>query len=259
MARGKSRALLTLCLDPNLKMFGLGHARTLVRSSTILHVKVLDLYSGAGGAAMGYHLAGFQVVGIDIEPQPRYPFTFYQADALDALADVSYLQRFDFIHASPPCQLYTHATLARDRSLYPDLLPPTREALKASGVPYVIENVPGAPMENPFMLCGSTFPNLKVRRHRLFDTTFPHPKFMMCRHREQGKVVSVFGNPGGRSARNGGKHSNTQDWRDAMGIQWMTAVELKESIPPAYTHYIGLHVRNHLSPVFEGVAVPSFT
>ena len=150
--------------------------------------RLLDLFCGAGGAAMGYHRAGFEVVGVDISPQPNYPFEFYQLDATALVQDVdnkcwhesqtkttlpgaSYacLGNFDAIHASPPCQRYT--TLVAQAGTfgdYPDLVEPIREILKASGLPYVIENVPGAPIEG-VLLCGSMF-GLKVIRHRVFES-----------------------------------------------------------------------------------------
>ena len=130
--------------------------------------RLLDLFCGAGGAAMGYHRAGFTVVGVDINPQRHYPFEFHQADALEF--DVS---GFDAIHASPPCQAFT-AYKRRPNHVgdYPDLIWPTRQKLIASGVPYVIENIPKAPLLNPITLCGSSF-GLDVRRHRLFESNVP--------------------------------------------------------------------------------------
>lgn len=120
---------------------------------------------------------------------------------------------------------------------HPDLIPPVRELLQRAGVPYVIENVMGAPLVNPVKLCGSQF-GLKVRRHRLFETSFPvtQPE---CDHKSQGRVVGVYGNTGGSSKRDGITFGGVDSWRDAMGIDWMTAAELKEAIPPAYTAYIG--------------------
>lgn len=134
--------------------------------------RLLDLFCGAGGAAMGYHRAGFEVVGVDIKPQPRYPFEFIQYDALGFVA--SHGKEFDAIHASPPCHEYSTATRHRkNRGItYPDLLPGTQKALRGIGKPYVIENVPGAKalLSDPMLLCGGMF-DLGVMRHRYFEST----------------------------------------------------------------------------------------
>lgn len=137
-------------------------------------MRLLDLFCGAGGAAMGYSQAGFtEIVGVDIEPQPNYPFDMYVADAI-YYATTDNLQRFDLIHASPPCQRFsTLAYRNGNGDDWPDLIPPTRKLLKESGVPYVIENVEGAPLVDPVMLCGTMFDGLRVLRHRLFETSFP--------------------------------------------------------------------------------------
>ncbi len=200
-------------------------------------MKVLDLFCGAGGAGYGYHLAGFDVVGVDISPQPRYPFEFHQADALQFLS--AHYQEFDVIHASPPCQRYTRAqNAAKNAYAHPDLVPPVRELLLATGKPYVIENVVGAPLLSPKVLCGLSF-GLKVRRHRLFETSF----FFLtppCQCKKQDYYV-IFGNEV-RNRRHGekaGRKNNIAEGRKAMGISWMTRKELSESIPPAYTKFIG--------------------
>lgn len=202
--------------------------------------RLLDLFCGAGGAAMGYHRAGFDVVGVDIKPQPHYPFEFYQADALDLLEwGPSLPGTFDVIHASPPCQAYSVAVT--EKAGWPDLLPQTRELLEATGLPWVIENVPGAPMRADYMLCGSMFDLPGLRRHRLFETSW-HGFALTppCRH--DFDHVSVVGHgPDHHSPfadlRGPGK------WRElkhqAMGIDWMTRDELSQAIPPAYTEYIG--------------------
>ena len=147
---------------------------------------ILDLFCGAGGAAMGYHNAGFDLVGVDIEPQPNYPFTFIEYDAIAFLEEFGSLlhRRWDAIHASPPCQAYSVATKWRgDPSSHPDLLEPTRDLLEEIGLPWVIENVPGAPMTPDVVLCGSMF-DLQVRRHRLFLSNVPIFDLMpSCRHR----------------------------------------------------------------------------
>ena len=186
---------------------------------------------------MGYSRAGFEVVGIDIAPRPDYPFAFIQADALRPPVDP---RAFDLIHASPPCQAHTRAGHLRDAQggecSALDLLEPTRAMLRESGVPYVIENVPGAPMQG-VTLCGSSF-GLKVRRHRLFETSFlllAPP----CDHITQGRPVGVYHRMADEVP-SGGKTAETlEQGQEAMGIDWMQWDELKEAIPPAFTEYIG--------------------
>ncbi len=186
---------------------------------------------------MGYHRAGFDVTGVDIAPQKRYPFTFHRGDALEYL--VAHGHEFDAIHASPPCQRYSCASRrAGTAHRHPDLLGPTRNALLKVGKPYIIENVPGSPMRHDLVLCGSTF-GLKVWRHRWFEIS---PRIFRlvekCHH--HGKHYSVFGHGAGN--RNGAKRNDTgtvAEWRDAMGIDWMTRDELAQAIPPAYTELIG--------------------
>ncbi len=207
--------------------------------------RLLDLFCGAGGAAMGYHQAGFEVVGVDIRPQPRYPFAFVQADALEYVA--AHGHEFDMIHASPPCQAYSRlrklveAKTGRKRA-YPDLVAPTREALRATGKIYVIENVQGAPLIEPIMLCGEMF-GLRVFRHRFFEVSVfllapPHP-----RH-PQGSTTNAY--RGRSSFADGATHIGVHgksfcvaDARAAMGIDWMVQRELTQAIPPAYTRWIG--------------------
>jgi DNA (cytosine-5)-methyltransferase 1 len=190
---------------------------------------------------MGYNRAGFEVVGVDLDPQPNYPFEFHQADALTYPLD-----GFDAIHASPPCKLFSGlAALHPSNPLgHVNLLTPTLARLADLDVPWVVENVPGAPMTPTVVLCGSMF-GLGVRRHRLFATNFtiPQPE---CRHAEQGRVVTVHGHPGGTSTRSGPLPTSA-DWRRAMGsVEWMTVEGLAQSIPPAYTEYIGRHCRTAL-------------
>lgn len=190
---------------------------------------------------MGYACAirdGFEIVGVDIVPQKNYPFQFVQADAIEYLQE--HWKEFDVIHASPPCQRNSTMTkgLWKDRlNSHPELIAPTREILVQTGRPYIIENVPTAPLINPTVLCGSMF-GLKVRRHRLFETNFEvvQPK---CDHKKQGKVVAVYGHSGGSSKRDGIKFGGVQEWAYAMDIGWMNGAELAEAIPPAYTEYIG--------------------
>jgi DNA (cytosine-5)-methyltransferase 1 len=194
-------------------------------------MRLLDLFCGAGGAAMGYHRAGFEVVGVDIDAQPYYPFEFIRADALTYPLD-----GFDAIHASPPCQLYsiTHNTWL-DR-YYPDYLPAVRERLAASGVPWIIENVPGAPMWHGLLLCGSMF-GLRVMRHRVFDSS--HLLQGIDGHIHEGEYYSVTGH-GERG--HTGKRATIKDWREAMGIDWMPRTGLTQAIPPAYTEFLGRQI-----------------
>lgn len=208
-------------------------------------MRILDLFCGAGGAAMGYHRAGFEVIGVDIAPQPHYPFEFHQANALTFPLD-----GFDAIHASPPCQRYSQATRfqpAMLRDSYPELIEPTRTRLIASGVPYVIENVPHAPLLNPVMLCGGQFgltmtfrgELVGLRRHRGIesncDITDPG------RHDHRFRAVSVFGG-GDKYFRKG----FNQLCRDVMGIDWMTHQELAEAVPPVYTEHVGHQLAKEL-------------
>ena len=201
---------------------------------------MLDLYCGAGGAAMGYYRAfgpDVRIVGVDHKPQPRYPFEFVQADAMEFMRD-GRGDGFDFYHASPPCQRFSVTKSLHDKE-YPDLIAPTRHALRMTGKPWVIENVPGAPLENPLTLCGSSF-GLGVRRHRLFETC-PIIVFRpFCFHHEQDAPLDVTGTGGPCPRHN--KPRNVAGARAAMGIDWMTRPELNEAIPPAYTEWIGRHI-----------------
>lgn len=209
--------------------------------------RLLDLFCGAGGAARGYQLAGFHVTGVDIKPQPRYAGdAFHQGDALEFLA--AHAAEFDAVHASPPCKRFTRLAVAT-RGDHPDLLTPTRDMLTWVGRPWVIENVPGAPMRPDIILCGEMF-GLGVRRHRWFETSPVIFSLMPpCRHDQ--RVVSVHGMPGGRSTRDG-VMPRLADWKAAMGIDWMSARELSQAIPPAYTYFIGEQLLAHLSSTSNG-------
>lgn len=211
---------------------------------------LLDLYCGGGGAAMGYHRAGFDVIGVDLAPQPFYPFTFWQLDAVDYLrrlttGDVQYmLPTFAAIHASPPCQ--HHTALAKGNNAnagdHPELIEPTRELLRATGLPYVIENAVTAPLHDPIILCGDMF-GLNVIRHRKFESNVPLVAPVHKPHRGRvggwrhgvrydGPYVAVYGNGGGKGS--------LEEWQAGMGIDWIhTKKCLKEAIPPAYTEYVG--------------------
>lgn len=209
--------------------------------------EVLDLYCGAGGASMGYHLAGFEVTGIDIKHGKRYPFTYRRMSVLDLTPDD--LQAFDFIHASPPCQTFSitkNLRIAQGKSTDKlDLLEPTRKLLIESGKPYVIENVKGAPLINPVQLCGSSF-GLKVRRHRLFESNLPI-KGSECDHKSQGRPVGVYGSMKDEIPNGGKTAESLAEGQLAMGIDWMLWGELVEAIPPIYTQYIGQQVKELLN------------
>jgi len=204
-------------------------------------MKLLDLFCGVGGASVGYAQAGFEVHGVDLKHGKRYPFTYLRADVLDVLQDQEFINQFDVIHASPPCQTHSitqHLRNAQGKSTSKvDLIPQTRAALVASGKPYIIENVPGSPLIDPVQLCGSSF-GLKVRRHRLFESNMPL-KGSICNHKEQGRPIGVYGSLNDQIP-NGGKTAQTIDEaRQAMGMDWAIWTELVEAIPPAFTKYLG--------------------
>ena len=196
-------------------------------------MKLLDLFCGAGGAGMGYHQAGFDVVGVDIEPMRDYPFEFVLGDALEYLK--SHGHEFDFIHASPPCQAYSSMQhIHKNSDEHPDLVAPTRELLMQIGKPYVIENVVGAPLRPDLMLCGSMF-GLRIIRHRIFELSFDMPVLTPpCHH------VNMYDPWHNKQKR------DANLFREAMGINWMRDAgggkrkgTLALAIPPAYTKFIG--------------------
>lgn len=219
-------------------------------------MRLLDLYCGAGGATRGYQLAGFHVTGVDIDPQPDYcGDEFIQADVVDVLADPEFMDRFIAYHASPPCQAHSALTKGNRRrgwqDEHVDLIPATRHGLAATGRPWVIENVQGAPIRRDLTLCGLSF-GLKVFRHRYFEVSGfalprpPHPshaghRVAGWRHgvRYDGDMVAVYGDGGGKGS--------LADWQAAMGIDWIgDKATLAEAIPPAYTRYIGEHLMKAL-------------
>lgn len=202
---------------------------------------LLDAFCGAGGAGVGYHRSGFDVVGVDIVPQPNYPFEFHQGDAVDFIAEHG--REFSAIHASPTCQ---HASTLRHRTgkEYVNLIPSTRAALQLVGRPYVIENVVGAELFDPIRLCGSSFGlgagGRQLRRHRLFECSGFSIMALACAH--QGEAIGVYGNGGAwkrRAPGGGGYQGTAEERREAMGIDWMGHAELSQAIPPAYTEHIG--------------------
>lgn len=226
--------------------------------------RLLDLFCCAGGAAMGYHRAGFEVVGVDNKPQPHYPFPFLQMDALEAMdrllrgegltfsnGETYYLKDFSAFHASPPCQAFS--TIAKqNRSIrpgiynHPNLIPQTRQRLISTGKPYVIENVKTPELISPIKLTGSAF-GLNVKRDRYFEASFfcfstpqsdwQKPRFRSLDRRRNGKLACVVGVHGHINYSGEG-----QIRADAMGIDWMTDSELTQAIPPVYTEYIGKYL-----------------
>jgi DNA (cytosine-5)-methyltransferase 1 len=211
-------------------------------------MKLLDLFCGAGGCAVGYYRAGFyDITGVDIAPQKNYPYKFIQGDALAYLA--AHGHEYDFIHASPPCQAHTRLKRAMVNKpeyfiKHLDLIPQTRELLQATGKPYVIENVPGAPLEYPLELCGAMF-GLKVYRHRLFETSMFLLAPSHIPHHDQTPPVGRGASPKGfiSVGGNGGAPGLGMPYlayaSKAMGIEWMNRAELSQAIPPAYTEWIG--------------------
>ena len=208
--------------------------------------RLLDLFCGGGGAAMGYSRAGFEIVGVDINRQPNYPFEFHQSDAMTYP-----LAGFDVVHASPPCQLYTRkaADWGRRRNhwlVHPDLIGPTRERLVASRLPYIIENVPGAPIRADLVLCGTMF-GLRIRKHRMFESN-QDLGFPPCSCGDHSECYNPWQ----------GKGRSATLLRDAMGIDWLPISggasrkagytgDLFNAIPPAYTEWIGRQLRAALA------------
>ncbi len=211
-------------------------------------MKLLDLFCGVGGASVGYHQAGFEIHGIDLKHGKRYPFTYLRADVLDVLKDKDFINQFDVIHASPPCQTHSitkHLRNAQGKSTSKiDLIPQTRETLIASGKAYIIENVPGSPLINPIQLCGSSF-GLKVRRHRLFESNMPLVG-SKCDHKTQGRPVGVYGSLNDEIPKGGKTASTIDEARKAMDMDWAIWTELVEAIPPAFTKYLGGQIVNWL-------------
>ena len=202
--------------------------------------RLLDLFCGAGGAAMGYHRAGFEVVGVDIKPQKNYPFEFHQADAMTYPLD-----GFDVIHASPPCQRFCRGSHGREK--YPDLIDRTRKLIIGNGAPWIIENVSGAPVRPDISICGCMVGLPMIRRVRHFETSWPSfgllPK---CQHKGPVICVTGQGTPSGTRAALG-RNVLTAEMRQVMGIDWTTRKELSQAIPPAYTEWIGKQLMEYLT------------
>lgn len=223
-------------------------------------MKALDLFCKAGGAGMGLHQAGFEVTGIDIEPQKNYPFTFLQGDVLKI--NIERARQFDLIWASPPCQAHSALKVLHNAKKHMDLIPQTRALLKAIGKPYVIENVIGAPLVDPVRLCGTMFglgvKDADLRRHRIFETSFSVEQ-LQCNHGARA-TIGVYGDhirnrkrtiaPTGHdlvansTARRLNREAGYPDFTiadgyEAMGINWMVRDELSQAIPPAYSKYLG--------------------
>jgi DNA (cytosine-5)-methyltransferase 1 len=215
--------------------------------------RLLDLFCGAGGAAMGYHRAGFDVVGVDIKPQPRYPFEFWWADALRVLevGGVAYheIKDFDAIHASPPCQRWTlYQNAAKRAHLHPDLITPLRPLLEATGLPWVIENVPGAPLVDPVRVCmaGShRHDGFELRRHRIFESNVPLMG-VACGCGALPAAPCYGHGPGRWFYRKYGRGYGALSRRTVMGVPWMRWPEESEAIPPAYTELIGYQLLQHI-------------
>lgn len=216
-------------------------------------MRLLDLFCGAGGAGMGYHRAGFEVVGVDSKPQKHYPFEFHCADAFTYLEKHGH--EFDVIHASPPCQFYCAMKTMKNKKQHKDLVGVTRTALLRSEKPWVIENVFGAPLILPTMLCGSFFGlesnGFQLRRHRYFESSELMPRVQNCNHAK--KTLGVYGSKVRNIAQEKRHYSKDKKTRgkpygvvlphsfgfEAMGIDWMNVVELSQAIPPAYTEWLG--------------------
>ena len=248
--------------------------------------RLLDLFCGAGGAAMGYSKAGFEVVGVDIKPQPHYPFEFIQADWVEPLNYLPSLWERNgepyAVHASPPCQRYSTMTAKWGRQeQHPDLIEPVRQALQDLECTYVIENVATAPLINPVMLCGSMFGLFAGEEYQCSCGYFfkkelgkygcPNcngtesaeltKRYQLRRHRlfesnvfmfppapcsHTKQALPVYGHAGGKSKRDGLSFPGTDVWREGMGIDWMTGNELAEAIPPAYTEFIGKYLMREI-------------
>lgn len=215
--------------------------------------RLLDLFCGAGGCSVGYDRAGFDVTGVDIDPHPDYPYPFTQADAMAVLTDTAHLDRFDVVHASPPCQGYSRLNALTPDAARDYLIDDVRELLNTWGGIYVIENVESAPMPGSAVLCGSEFDLgadcrdgvwRQLRRHRRFESN----RWLMgaggCNH--VGQPLGVYGHGGGGQMTRGYK-ARRSEAREAMGIDWMRHEDVVQAIPPAYTQHIGAQLLEQLA------------
>lgn len=221
--------------------------------------QLLDLFCGSGGVAMGYYRAGFDVVGVDNEAHADYPFPLVLADALDVLRSPTILRDFDVIHASPPCTRYTKGLRHHpERQVeHPDLIAPVRQLLRAWGGPWVIENVPGAPLRYPILICGRAMGLPTIARHRLFESSV----FLMSPGCGCGneRAMSVFGHaatikhPDGRR-----QHIPTDEVKRLMGVEWIRRRDdVKDAIPPAYTEFLGWQLLDHLDRLDQRTETPA--
>lgn len=207
-------------------------------------LRALDLFCGAGGASKGLHDAGFTVTGVDITGQPHYPYDLI-VERIEKIQPYD-IDAFDLIWASPPCQKWSNANRAwGNQDTKPDLIEYTRALLEATGVPYIIENVPQAPLRADVLLCGAMF-GLRLVRHRIFElggfkaSQPPHHSGM-----HHWKYVTVAGTPGGISSRVGSiGYGLLKDWEEAMGIDWMPSRAMSQAIPPAYSEYLAMEFLN---------------
>lgn len=206
---------------------------------------LLDLFCGGGGAGYGYAQAGFRVIGVDHKPQPNYPFEFILGDALLVGREIG--RDFDAIHASPPCQAYTRARVLRGAGIntaHPDLVAPTRYLLRRLHRPYVIENVPGAPLLDPIELCGYAL-GIQLYRHRWFESSFP---LVAPWHRPHDRAQAPLGRPAaaGEVPQLVGNFPQVELARQITGCDWMTRDQLRECVPPAFTRHLGRHMLRYL-------------
>ncbi|MEV0559426.1 SAM-dependent methyltransferase [Streptomyces sp. NPDC050597] len=210
---------------------------------------VLDVFCCQGGASMGYYLAGYDVVGVDKGDQPRYPFPFIQGDAIEYI--LAHGHEYDLIAGSPPCQRYTNAQKIRGRE-HPDLIAPTRAAMEATGRPWIIENVEGAPLLDTVVLCGAMF-GLRTYRHREFESSLDlgtrlHPRHLapvakMGRRVREGEFMHIVGN-----------FTGVDLAREIMGMPWASRDGLREAIPPVYAKFLGAQAAEHILAERHGAA-----